>query len=102
MTNKQEVIFVGNKKLSLMILTLAIIAQINGYYSTQKSIKLLEILEHELTFYFFNGNKNRFDYSELSSIKITKDIWLGGIFEITLKSREIKKSETKSKTNTKH
>jgi hypothetical protein len=89
--------FVGNKKLSLMILTLAIIAQINGYYSTQKSIKLLEILEHELTFYFFNGNKNRFNYSELSSIKITKDIWLGGIFEITLESGEIKKIRNKIK-----
>lgn len=89
--------FVENKKLSLMILTLAIIAQINGYYGTQKSIKLLEILEQKLTFHFFNGSKNQFNYYDLSSIKITKDIWLGGIFEITLKSGEIKKIRNKIK-----
>lgn len=80
-----------------MVLTVAIIAQINGYYSTQKSIKFLEILEKELIFYFFNGSKNGFNYSDLSSIEITKDTWLGGIFEITLKSGEVKKFRNKIK-----
>lgn len=89
--------FLENRKLSLMVLTVAIIAQINGYYSTQKSIKFLEILEKKLTFYFFNGSKNEFNYSDLSSIKIAQDTWLGGIFKITLKSGEIKKIRNKIK-----
>jgi hypothetical protein len=89
--------FLENRKLSLMILVLAIIVQINGYFSTQKSIKFLEILEKKLTFYFFNGSKNEFNYSDLSLIKITQDNWLGGIFEVTLKSREVKKFRNKIK-----
>ena len=67
-----------------------LIAHINFYYDTQKSTKLLEILESKLIFNFFNRKTLELNYLDISCLNYTQDIFKN--FQFTLKNGEIKKN----------
>lgn len=80
--------FLSDIRLAGLFLGMIALFHLNGYYSTQKSTKLLEILESKLIFNFFNRKTLELNYLDISCLNYTQDIFKN--FQFTLKNGEIK------------
>jgi hypothetical protein len=80
--------FLRDIRLTGIFLAIIVLFQIVGWDITNKHIKILEILEDKIVFSLFNGKVFKFNYSDIKSISLVNDVWLGLIFEIILVSEE--------------
>jgi hypothetical protein len=86
--NTIKKLFIGNFKLTTIIIIILCIGQLNGYLSTQKHTIILTLNKDSLTFNFFNKTSITLKYSEIESLKLTKNMFKN--FEFTLKNGEKK------------
>ena len=80
--------FSGDLRIFIFFLILALIAQVNGYYSTQKYPKSLILNKNYLTFEFFNKTSLVLKYLDIQSFSLTSDAFKN--FEFILKNNEKK------------
>jgi hypothetical protein len=86
--NYKKVFFSGDLRIFIFFLILALIAQVNGYYSTQKYPKSLILNKNYLTFEFFNKTSLVLKYLDIQSFNLTSDAFKN--FEFILKNNEKK------------
>jgi hypothetical protein len=89
--------FLSSPRLTAIFLGLIIFCQVIGYLETNRNIHFLFIKGNSIIIKLFNGKSIKFNYSQLLSVNITKDLYLGEVFEFTFKSGEIKKIRSKIK-----
>ena len=75
-------------KIALFFLGLTLIAQLNGYYTTQQYPKTLSLKNGYLIFHFFNKKKLELKYSEIEFVFFTQDIFKN--FEFIFKNGDKK------------
>lgn len=80
--------FLRDIRLTGLFLGMIILFQIIGWDITNKHIKILEIVENKIVFTLFSGKVFEFNYANIKSVNLVKDIYLGPVFEIVLNSGE--------------
>lgn len=84
-------IFLTDIRITSMVLIIILFAQVNLYFASSGCVHILEIKDHFAVFNLFSFRKDKivkFNYSELKSLELTKDVYEN--FEFTLKSGEKK------------
>jgi ribosome-binding factor A len=71
-----------------------------GYFEVNKNIRFLQINDNFLTIDLFKGQKIELSYVDIVSVQITKDLYLGEVFEFFLKTGN--KYKIRSQIKNKH